>query len=48
MIEYFFNEKIDKTDFMFYDCDLTYINLSNFNTENVTNMSHMFQYCKNL
>ena len=34
---------------MFCDCEsLTNINLSNFNTENVTNMSFMFYGCKSL
>ena len=34
---------------MFYDCSsLTNINLSNFNTQNVTNMSHMFSGCSSL
>ena len=34
---------------MFYDCkSLTNLNLSNFNTQNVTNMSGMFSYCKSL
>ena len=34
---------------MFYDCSgLNRINLSNFNTQNVTNMSHMFSGCSNL
>ena len=34
---------------MFYDCSsLTSLNLSNFNTNNVTNMSHMFFKCSSL
>ena len=34
---------------MFYWCSsLTSLNLSNFNTNNVTNMNHMFQYCSSL
>ena len=34
---------------MFYECSsLTSINLSNFNTQNVTNMSHMFCDCYSL
>ena len=34
---------------MFYECSgLTKIDLSNFNTNNVTDMSHMFSGCKNL
>ena len=32
---------------MFSDCkSLTNLNLSNFNTQNVTNMSDMFGYCE--
>ena len=35
--------------FMFYGCsNLTSINLSSFNTQNVTNMSNMFYGCSNL
>ena len=34
---------------MFSECkSLTNINLSNFNTQNVTNMSHMFSHCYSL
>ena len=34
---------------MFYGCNsLTNINLSNFNTQNVTNMRCMFSECKSL
>ena len=34
---------------MFYNCNsLTNLNLSNFNTQNVTNMSGMFSNCKSL
>ena len=34
---------------MFYGCDkLTSLNLSNFNTQNVTNMEHMFDNCSSL
>ena len=34
---------------MFYNCSsLTSLNLSNFNTNNVTNMSSMFRYCSKL
>jgi len=34
---------------MFYNCSsLTYLNLSNFNTNNVTNMSYMFYNCSSL
>ena len=35
--------------YMFSHCEsLTNINLSNFNTQNVTNMSYMFADCKSL
>ena len=34
---------------MFQDCHkLEYLNLSNFNTNNVTDMSYMFNYCVEL
>ena len=34
---------------MFYECNsLTNIDLSNFNTQNVTNMSYMFYECSSL
>ena len=34
---------------MFYECEsLTNLNLSNFNTQNVTDMESMFYYCKSL
>ena len=34
---------------MFYNCSsLTYLNLSNFNTNNVNNMSYMFYNCSSL
>ena len=34
---------------IFYDCNsLTNLNLSNFNTQNVTNMEYMFSYCNSL
>ena len=34
---------------IFFNCkSLTNINLSNFNTQNVTNYSHMFYGCHNL
>ena len=42
-IEYIFNEKINKMNFMFIDCSsLTKIDLSNFNAQNVTNMHGIF------
>ena len=34
---------------MFRDCNsLTNLNLSNFNTQNVTDMEHMFSFCNSL
>ena len=42
-IEYFFKGNLKKVDYMFYWCNsLTNINLSNFNTQNVIDMSFMF------
>jgi len=36
-------------NYMFYECDkLLSIDLSNFNTNNVTNMIRMFSYCSSL
>ena len=41
--------KLSKTCFMFWRCSsLTNINLSNFNTQNVTNMGSMFDGCSSL
>ena len=49
IIKYSFKNNLSKTDYMFYECNsLTNINLSNFNTENVTNMRSMFYGCKSL
>ena len=48
-IEYIFKNNLTKTDYMFYDCNsLTNLNLSNFNTQNVSNMGGMFQNCESL
>ena len=48
-IEYIFINKIVKTVFMFAKCIyLINLDLSNFNTENVTNMNGMFYGCENL
>ena len=34
---------------MFFGCEkLKKLNLSNFNTQNVTNMNNMFNHCRNL
>ena len=49
IIKYIFTNYITKTDYMFYGCEsLTNINLSNFNTKNIKNMSGMFSGCKSL
>ena len=41
--------KLINTKNMFYDCSsLTSLNLSNFNTNNVTDMSGMFYECSSL
>ena len=48
-IEYYFNGILTKIDYIFCDCNaLTNINLSNFNTQNVTNMTCMFYECSSL
>ena len=40
---------LNNTNYMFYECSsLTSLNLSNFNTNNVTNMSNMFSDCSSL
>ena len=44
-----FNFFLSDCSFMFYDCNhLTNIDLSSFNTKNVTDMSYMFGGCSNL
>ena len=49
IIQYSFKNKISKANYMFYDCkSLININLSNFNTENITDMSYMFYNCYSL
>ena len=49
IIKYSFINNLSKTDCMFYECEsLTNINLSNFNTQNVTDMSGMFDGCNSL
>ena len=48
IIEYKFKNNLTKTNHMFYGCDLTNLDLSNFNTQNVTNMSWMFSRCNSL
>ena len=49
IIKYSFNHYLTKTNNMFSECYyLTNINLSNFNTQNVTNMGSMFSECRSL
>ena len=49
IIKYSFYNHLSKTNYMFSGCSsLTNINLSNFNTQNVTNMSDMFFGCSSL
>jgi len=49
IIKYSFNNYLTNTNHMFYGCSsLTNINLSNFNTKNVKDMSFMFFYCSSL
>ena len=48
-IKYTFKNKLSNTCYMFSDCSsLININLSNFNTQNVTNMNSMFDGCSSL
>ena len=49
IIIYLFKNKLTKCNFIFWGCkSLTSIDLSNFNTQNATNMSYMFSGCKSL
>ena len=49
IIKYKFKRLLKITNFMFADCNsLIALNLSNFNTQNVTNMSNMFYKCNSL
>ena len=49
VLEYFFKKPLSKTNCLFYDCNsIIYLDLSNFNTQNVTNMSDMFYQCNSL
>ena len=44
-IEYLFKKGLTKTNHMLYGCEsLTNLNLSNYNTQNITNMSYMFSF----
>ncbi len=48
-IVYKFKKNLKRADFLFYECDLiSYIDLSNFNGEEVTDMSNMFSNCSSL
>ena len=48
-IEYSFKKNIKRANFIFSECkSLKNIDLSNFNTQNVTDMSYMFNKCKSL
>ena len=48
-IEYSFKNNITKTLFMFCDCkSLINLDLSNFNTQNVTDIGNMFAFCHSL
>ena len=49
IIKYTFNNYLTNTNFMFEGCSsLTNINLSNFNTQNINDMSGMFRGCSSL
>jgi len=49
IIEYSFKNNLSKTCYMFYKCNnLININVTNFNTQNVTNMKSMFYECSSL
>ena len=49
IIKYSFKNEITKMNYMFFDCDyLISIIFSNFSMQNITNMSHLFTWCKRL
>ena len=49
IIKYKFKNYLTNTNHMFYECEsLTYLDLSNFNTQNGTDMGDMFCNCKSL
>ena len=49
IIKYKFKKLLKITNFMFADCNsLISLDLSNFNTQNITDMSSMFSNCKSL
>ena len=48
-IKYSFSIQLTNMSYMFYECSsLTNIDLSNFNTQNVTNLGNMFNGCSSL
>ena len=48
-IKYIFKTLFNSTNYMFYNCSsLISLDLSNFNTQNVTNMNCMFDNCSSL
>ena len=49
IIKYKFKKLLNSCNFMFFCCEsLSSIDLSNFNTQNVTNMEYMFYNCNSL
>ena len=49
IIKYKFKKLLNSSNYMFYGCNsLSSIDLSNFNTQNVTNMEYMFSRCNSL
>ena len=49
IIKYKFKKLLNSTNFVFYGCKLiSSLDLSNFNTQNVTNMNFMFSHCNSL
>ena len=48
-INYVFNKSLNSTNHMFFNCiSLISLDLSNFNAQNVTDMSYMFFNCRSL
>ena len=48
-ITYKFKKNLKRADYLFYECDLiSFLDLSNFNTEDVTDMKNMFSNCYSL
>ena len=49
IIKYIFKKSLASTNFLFYDCkSLLFLDLSNFNSQNITNMGYMFYECKSI